>query len=97
MSKTYHRPKGHIATVGSSGCVIVADVSRLYGLTVRGLREDTRRPNVVRARQHAMSALRDAGYSVEAIGLFFGRDHSTVSHADVTHLRRAAPSLAVAA
>ncbi|WP_420478256.1 helix-turn-helix domain-containing protein [Brevundimonas sp. FT23028] len=97
MSKTFHRPKGHIAFVGIKGCAIVESIARAHGLTARGLQEDTRRAPVVRARQHAMSALRDAGFTARAVGEYFGRDHSTVSHADVTHLRRAALSLAVAA
>lgn len=51
------------------------------GVTVAEMRTSTRVRSVARARQVAMFRARREGKTLEAIGRFFNRDHTTVLHA----------------
>lgn len=90
MNRNIHRPKGHIAFVGIKGCAIVEQVAARYGTTARSLHEDTIRRSVALPRQHAMCALRQAGFTERAIATYFGRERSTVSTGDTAHRARMA-------
>lgn len=61
---------------------IVAKVAIEMGVPGRIMRAPTRRQTVFRARAEAMRRLKEAGYGLRQIGMYFGgRDHTTVLHA----------------
>lgn len=90
MTRRDRHPKGSIAFVGIRGCAIVEQIAQRYRTTAHALRENTRRDRVVLPRQHAMAALRAAGFTERAIGTYFDRDHSTVSTGAARHDAREA-------
>ena len=57
-----------------------AYVSELFGIDSGSLFTNTRRREVVNARQVCMYIRREAGHTFEAIGRFFGKDHATAVH-----------------
>lgn len=90
MTRKDRNSKGSIAFVGIRGCAIVERTAHRYGTTASALRENTRRDRVVLPRQHAMAALRAAGFTERAIGTYFDRDHGTVSTGAARHDAREA-------
>lgn len=69
------------AALGVAGEAIVAEVSSAFGYTPEQLMGRRRFARLARARQVAMSALWQAGFSTMEVGYHFGRDHGTVIHA----------------
>lgn len=61
---------------------IVREVSNTSGIPVADILGDSRKAVVTRARQEAMVRCRELGKSTTQVGMFFGRDHSTVTHAE---------------
>ena len=57
-----------------------AYVSEQFGIDSEMLFTNTRRREVVNARQVCMYIRRQAGHTFEAIGRFFGKDHATAVH-----------------
>lgn len=60
---------------------IVAEAAAQAGLSVEALRSPARRRPVAQARQQAMARMREVGFTTTQVGRFFGRDHTTVTHA----------------
>lgn len=63
------------------GKSVVAVVARKYGYPVESIMGRRRTARLARARQVAMAALWQAGFSLCEVGFFFGRTHRTISHA----------------
>lgn len=78
------------AQVGPRSEKIVSAIAARYRMPVREVRSDDRTRRVAVVRQHAMTALREAGFTVIAIGAYFDRDHTTVTHAFAAHRARVA-------
>lgn len=73
---------------------MVADVR---GVTLPDLLSESRKHQFAHARQEAMWLMRRAGRTTTQVGRFFGRDHSTVTHAEQAHEGRLAEIAGVAA
>lgn len=57
---------------------IVKDTASEYGITVKDLVSPSRIQETTRVRKIAMKKCRKAGATLDAIGKFFNRNHSTV-------------------
>ena len=60
---------------------IGTEIAAAHGYTLAELLAWDRRDPVARARHDAMLAQHRAGHTYAAIARFWGRDHTTVSHA----------------
>lgn len=60
---------------------IVTEVASKFAVRDHDIMGRRRTPKIARARQTAMVALHQAGYSLCEVGRFFDRDHGTVIHA----------------
>lgn len=60
---------------------LVREASQLSGVPVSEIMGKTRKQPITRIRQYAMWKARQQNYTLEAIGHFFGRDHTTIAHA----------------
>lgn len=70
---------------------IVQETAYLHGFMPADLVGQCRKADVCRARQAAMSAAHDAGYSLKQIGnALGGRDHTTILHGIKAHRTRVA-------
>lgn len=67
---------------------IAALVAKARGLTMEELRGESRKWEFAHPRQEAMWLMRRAGRTTTQIGKFFGRDHSTVVHAEQAYAGR---------
>ena len=57
---------------------IVAAVAKRHNVSIDSLISKTRRQEIVRIRRIAMKNCRENGATLEQIGHYFGRNHSTV-------------------
>lgn len=64
----------------------LTDLAQSYGLTLAQLH--ALRPRVSQPRHHAMTVLRDHGWSYPRIGAFFGQNHATAIYGVRRHRER---------
>jgi len=63
------------------GRLIVSEIAAAFGIHDGDIMGRRRTPKIARARQTAMVALYQAGFTLSEVGKFFDRDHGTVIHA----------------
>lgn len=64
---------------------IIAGVCVKHGVTIGQIQAYDRLPAIVLARQEAMAAAYQAGFSLNEIAKFLNRDHTTVRHGVRAH------------
>ena len=61
---------------------VIEAVALVYGVKKERMFTSSRMADIVKARDMAMFILRENSETLEGIGAFFNRNHSTVSHAE---------------
>ena len=59
---------------------VVREIAQERGMSADEILSDDLARHIAHARQDAMLAMRDLGFSSPMVGAFFGKDHTTVLH-----------------